>query len=218
MISKLVTGPEVEPVTLAEAKVQCRVDTDDENTYITSLIKVARRYAEQYQGRCFLRQTWRAVMDCFPVSTEYAKHIGDRQIYQNLSVDVYGAGGVIELPKSPLIDVTSITYTDPEGNVQTVDPSIYRVDTDSYLGRLLLNWNCSWPATRMQHNCVAITYRAGFGTTAADVPDEIKQAILLSVGHWFENREPGGTYNTANGQEIMMGVHALLGLGRVVNV
>ena len=38
-------------------------------------------------------------------------------------------------------------------------------------------------------NAVHVKYTVGFGTTSADVPDGIKQAVLLTIGNWYENRQ-----------------------------
>ena len=37
-------------------------------------------------------------------------------------------------------------------------------------------------------NGVEIDFTAGFGEAGADVPDLLKRAILLLVGHWYEFR------------------------------
>ena len=50
MIIKVITAPTSEPITLAEAKAQCRVDGTDEDTLITSLIGAARQYTTRTPG------------------------------------------------------------------------------------------------------------------------------------------------------------------------
>ena len=61
------TAPASEPVTLAEAKVQCRVDTSDDDAYITSLIVAARTYVEDILDISIMGQTWEARYDAFPL-------------------------------------------------------------------------------------------------------------------------------------------------------
>ena len=58
MSVKLITPPSVEPITLEEAKIFLRIDTDEENTLLESLISAARLYAEKYTTRSFITQTW----------------------------------------------------------------------------------------------------------------------------------------------------------------
>ena len=54
----LKTAPETEPVSLNEAKAFLRVDSDEDDNYITSLIKTAREWCEDYQHRAYITQTW----------------------------------------------------------------------------------------------------------------------------------------------------------------
>ena len=58
MSVKLITPPSIEPITLEEAKIFLRIDTDEENTLLESLISAARQYAEKYTCRSFLTQEW----------------------------------------------------------------------------------------------------------------------------------------------------------------
>jgi hypothetical protein len=66
MSIQLVTPPAEEPVTLIEAKLHLRVDFDDDDTLIASLITAARQAAETLTGRQFITARWKQVLDCFP--------------------------------------------------------------------------------------------------------------------------------------------------------
>lgn len=179
----LITAPTVEPVTLAEAKLHLRVDHADEDSHIRSLIIAAREHAQNATSRAFVGQTWRLSMDCFP--------------------------DVIRTPRPPLTSVTSIAYTDTAGASQTLSASAYTVDTYSEPGRIVPAFGQSWPATRDIPNAVIVTYVAGYGAgAAADVPQPIRQAILLLVGHWYANRE--GVLTGTISKEIEFAVSALL--------
>ena len=73
----------------------------------------------------------------------------------------------------------------------------------------------SWPGTTLKTAAgVTITFVAGYGATSASVPESIRQAILLLVGHWYENRE--ATVGVGNMQVLPMGVKALLSDYRVM--
>ena len=51
----------------------------------------------------------------------------------------------------------------------------------------------SYPDTIGEADAVKVTFTVGYGATAADVPESFKAAILLLVGHLFENREAVAT-------------------------
>jgi uncharacterized phiE125 gp8 family phage protein len=158
------TEPSVEPVSVDEAKLHLRVDIATENDLITRLIAVARRHSEQLSGKAFITQTLAGGLSGWP------------------------RDGVIRLPYMPLQSVTSITYVDADGDTQTLAETVYGVDTK--LGLIYLKNNQSWPTTALRdYDPITVTWVAGYGDAAADVPDAYKQAILLLVGHWFENRE-----------------------------
>jgi uncharacterized phiE125 gp8 family phage protein len=114
-----------------------------------------------------LTQTWRYVADAWPASD------------------------TLELRPWPLQSVTSIKYTD-ENNVQaTFASSNYVVDTYSEPGRVRLKSSATWPSTTLAAlNGLAVEFVAGYGDTPVDLPQRLRQAVLLLVAHWYENREP----------------------------
>lgn len=161
---RLITAPSADPVTLAEAKTHLRVDHSDEDARIASLIKAAVSYLDGRSGilgRCLVTQTLELVLDQFPTRE-------------------------IELPLGPVASVTFIKYVDSNGAEQTFSAGSYTVDLSSLTARAIPN--TSWPATMAAANAVTVRYVAG--TAAASVPEAIRQAILLLVGHWYENRQP----------------------------
>lgn len=160
---KLKTAPSGEPVTLAEAKSHCRIDEADDDSLVTALITAARRQAEHILWRALLTQNWELTLDTFQVDE-------------------------IVLPHPPLQSVTSITYLDSTGVRQTLDAGEYQVVTDEIVGYVLPAYGKSWPACRQQPGSVVVTYVCGYGK-AVDVPQPIRQWMLLQIGHWYENRE-----------------------------
>jgi len=162
----LTTAPATEPVTAAEAKTHLRVDHSDEDTYISSLITAARQSAERFTSRQFITATWKRTLDVFP-----------------------GCMGAILLPHPPLLTISSIKYYDDNGTLTTLAASVYQADTAAIVGYVLPAVNEEWPTTQSgKVNAVEITYTAGYGDATA-VPTAIKQALLLTIGHWYENRE-----------------------------
>lgn len=160
----LVTAPSAEPVTLAEAKAHLRVTSTDEDTHITSLALAVRRHVENLTRRALISQVWDYSLDYFP-SWE------------------------IEIPLPPLVSIGSVKYLEAAAGVDTtLAASEYRVDAVRQPGRLTPEFGKVWPSTYGVVNAVTIRFTAGFANAAA-VPQEIKQAMLLLIGAWFEHRE-----------------------------
>jgi uncharacterized phiE125 gp8 family phage protein len=60
-----VTEPAVNPVTLSEAKAHLRIDANDEDTLISSLVTTATRWAEDYCDRTWVYTQWKMSVDSF---------------------------------------------------------------------------------------------------------------------------------------------------------
>lgn len=138
----LITPPDAEPITLAEAKAHCRVDGDSEDALLTTLIRAARLEAERQTGRAIPAQTWKSTYDAFP--------------------DWY-----FRLPKAPLISVTSIVYTATDGTSTTLASTAYTVSTASDPGLIEPSYDSSiWPTAREIIDAVAVTFKAGWASTS----------------------------------------------------
>ncbi len=111
--------------------------------------------------------------------------------------------------RSPLSSVTSIGYVDSNGDSQTFSSDDYDVDTTSEPGRIALAYGEVWPTTRSDINAITLTYVAGYGATAASVPEGIKTAIKQLVCHWYDHRETVTISNVVP-REIPLAVNALL--------
>lgn len=185
---KIIEAPEVEPVTLDEARDHLRVvpystDSDGEgvhpdDAYISALIVAARQYCESFLERALISQTLEFALDSFPTEE-------------------------IKVVRPNILEVESIKYdSDTE---QTVDPEDYGID--DYRADQWIVPVSAWPVSSGAANSVRIRYIAGYGETAEDVPMAIRQALLLLVGHWYAHRESVDASNLA---ELPMGVNALL--------
>lgn len=172
----LVTGPSTEPVTLAEAKAHCRVAISDDDGLIAGYIIAARMHLETETRRAFMTQTYDATFDY-----EWPR------VWDRCKVDYRPQ---ITLPKAPLQSVTSVTYVDDAGASQTLATDQYRVSANGIEGLIEPAYNVSWPTVREQMGCVTVRFVCGYGANPSDVPEPLRQAILLLVGHFYENREP----------------------------
>ena len=163
MSLQLVTPPAGEPVSLAEAKLHLRVDVDDDDSLIGSLIAAARQSAETLTGRQMITARWKLVLDAFPCHA-------------------------ILLAKCPVQSVVNIQYLDMNAMSQMMPSVDYVVDTSCEPARITPVFGKTWPPTLPQIGAVTITFDAGYGAAAA-VPDGIKSWIKLRVGSLYAHRE-----------------------------
>ena len=180
---KISSAAATEPITTAEAKTHLVVDHSDDDTYIDTLVAAARGFVQEYTGRQLVTATYTMDMEGFPVE-DY-----------------------IQLPYPPLQSVTSVKYYDLSDSQQTFASSKYNV-ADASPGRIRLVSGESWPQVYPQRSqAVEVVFVAGYGAASA-VPDDIKHAIKLLVGHWYESREAVVVGTSAN--TIPFTVQALL--------
>jgi len=166
MTLTLINQPDTEPITLSEAKAHCRVEHKADDTLITSLITVSRLSAEHELQRPLITQTWQAAYEAFPAD-----------------------GAKIALGKFRPIAITSIIYLDQDGVEAELDPSAYVLDATTVPGWVHPAYQTSWPSARAFANSVRILFTAGYGGEAADVPQCIKQWMLLMIGSMYAFRE-----------------------------
>ena len=163
----LTSAPSETPISLAEAKEHLRVLHTAEDSYITGLISAATEYLEGREGiigRALITQSWEYRIDAFPDCVS------------------------IELPMPPLQSVASVTYVDGDGAVQTLSTDVYAVETATLVGLISLKYDQVWPETRSEPHAVRIAFTAGYGAASA-VPEPLKSAMKLLIGHWYVNRD-----------------------------
>ena len=148
------------------ADVIAKTGDSAEDNLLTMLISAAREYCENVTGRALATQTIEYYLDKFP------------------SDDFF------ELPRPPLQSVTSIIYKDSAGASTTMTLTTqYLVDSDRTVGRIVLPYGVTWPSfTAYTVNPITVKYVCGYYASNL-IPKAIKQAMLLLIGHWYENRE-----------------------------
>lgn len=162
MISYLLAGPAEEPVSLAETKAFLRLDGDAEDGLVTTLIAAARLHVEAVTGRALVTQSWRLVLDAWPID------------------------GAVTVPVAPVIEVAAIRVFDEQDDEHEVALDGLQVEP-----RRVLLPDAALPVLR-RRLAVEIDYDAGHGV-AADVPADLKRALLALVAHWFEQRDVAAT-------------------------
>ncbi|RTL71915.1 MAG: hypothetical protein EKK41_07510 [Hyphomicrobiales bacterium] len=162
----LTSGPDVEPVSLAEAKAHLRVDQSAEDTLIASLIVTSRLHIEAALGLALITQGWTWLLDAWPDLSE------------------------LRLPMRPVRSIASIRVCDVAGIPVVLDPDSYRLDGAGAPARIIRQRGAVWPSPGIDGNGIEVNFVAGFGDTPADVPQPIRHAVLLLTAHWYDHREP----------------------------
>lgn len=163
---KIVTAAAEDPISLEQAKLHLRVDDDDDDDLIEALISAATQYAEKFQGRALIEQTFDYYLDAFPI-------------------------GEIQIPRPPLIEVQGVFYLDSNGDEQEF--TTFEVDTATEPGRIYLTNSGSWPTPADQLNAVRVRFRAGYldvsSPAVANVPFTTIAAIKMIIGTLYAQRE-----------------------------
>lgn len=163
---RTITPPSLTPVDYSRAKQHLRIDDDDERSYIVTLIEAATANAETIMTRALVN---RAVEVVYPSWNSGMPSNGprcdeSRRLYR--------------LPLGPvglISDVTAVTDGDGIG----------RIDNCTLLRRGN-SWMIGVPSEATYP--LTVQYNAGHGTPA-DVPADIKAAILSHVGTLYRHRE-----------------------------
>lgn len=172
--------PPFEPVTLQEVYAHLRLDaeigspqTHEHDALLTSYIKTARIEAENYTRRTFIQKRLR------------------------LSTNTFGTG--VSLWHGPVQRVESVEYYDGSNVLQTLAASEYFV-TDDVLPAIMFPSTFATPTLMDRPDAVRVTYVAGYAASgspattqseyAANVPEEVKNAILFGVQKLYEAMAP----------------------------
>ena len=181
------TAPAVEPISVEELKLFARIDGDDEDSLLSQFIVAARMAAENYLGRALISQTIRASVDFWPES------------------------GLLELPRPPLQTITQIATRDEDNALTVYDSTYYYAVTESIPGYVKIKKGITPPEnTDREKAGIIIDYVSGYGDRAEDVPEPVRQALLLWAASVYENR--------AVGTEPPPEARPLLDLFQVINI
>jgi uncharacterized phiE125 gp8 family phage protein len=188
--------PAVEALSLAEAWAHLRVDTfgtppeSDDDFWLENIgIPAACRYCEHYMESTFSQRTLELSANWFPADS-------------------------FTIPYGPALEVVSIKYDDVDGVEQTVPPSVYVLDPYGQPSEVILQYGQVWPTARDSTNSVRLRYVAGYSLPdetpqVYTLPKTVKMAMLLMLGHLYENRE-GVSTGRVVANMLPLGVHALL--------
>ena len=191
MTATLITAPALEPVTLADAKAQLRLDTDDDDQLLTAAIVAARVHVEALTRRLLIEQGWRVYLDQWPRKR------------------------IVRLTPAPLISVDAVTVYDAEGDPTVVSEDDYEVDAVAVPGRLVLS-GLAPVVVGKAVNGIEIDVTAGYGPSSVDVPAPLRQATMMLVAHWYEHR--GAVGHDMAGAIPPLGFDALIAPYRILSL
>lgn len=159
----LITDAATEPISVAEFKLNAKVDgTSEDATTIPLYILAARKHFEKATDRALITQTWEIAMERVPSRFYF--------------------------PIAPIQSVTSVKYLDGAGVEQTLATTDYALNLDSRVPQLKVINKPSISTDEIRN--FIVRFVAGYGDDATDVPGDIRQAILYMATQMYENRLP----------------------------
>ncbi len=181
------SSPQSLAVSLDEAKRHLRVSGNAQDELIQLLIESSTERLERDIERCIITATWEQTLCNFPAN-----------------------GEPILLHMKAASAVSSVTYSDPDGNVQTLDAQNYVLDKGR--NSLVCTSNGGWPAGLVTDNgrdTVTIEFTCGQSDVSC-VPRLFKHGILLEVGRGYFDPAQEGQTATDNGKSYQNIVKGLL--------
>jgi len=133
-----------------------------------------------------------------------------------LTVDITTSGGAVQTARINqagsgynIGDTVTITTTGPPSSQFTItslgttsinvllNNDIYDAQLNYEPSQIQLVDGQSFPDITKRNDAVLVRYTVGYGSSASDVPEIIKQAILLTIGNFYSNRQSVITGKTA---------------------
>ena len=157
---------------MEEAKTATRILVSDFDNIIPGLIKTGREYAENFQNTCYITQTWKMILDKFPLMP-------------------------LKLPKNPLQSLESVELIDSDGIKTTMGLDNFIVGIES--NRIGFKKNKTWPQITLQEfDSVIFTFKVGVDDIAT-INESVKSAIKLFVAENLDRPDkpeiPKGFYD-----------------------
>lgn len=179
-----IAAPAAEILMIEEVRRQLLISHEEWDAELHPLIGAATGILDGWGGklgRCLIRQTWRQAFPCWSRS------------------------GRMRLP-FPALQLGAVTYLDGgvEATVPPEDLLLLEDPISPYVAWAPDTWR---PAHDRRDDAIRITFDAGYGDAAADVPQPIRSAALMLIAHWWRRREAAGE---ADLKTVPLGVEALL--------
>jgi len=165
---KLASPPGVPPVSIDELKLHLRVEGNHDDVNVEAALDAATGLLDGWTGllgRCIIRQQWQGF---YPI----------------------GAPLTIDLP-----DVIAVSALDvfANGAWTSVPAQDWRWEFYAGRARVVASKNAApWPMADDVHEIARITFDAGYGAAASDVPPTLRTIIRMIAGAFYEHRGEAG--------------------------
>ena len=159
MYRKQTVAPVNPAIELADVKLYGYINTDEDDSFITSLLDTAVAYVEDYTGKALINQTF----------------------------DVYYSSNELR-DKMPLceLNVTAInsfnTY-DLQGNATLMSSSLYRLTGNKEVS-VVFDQGITYSTVR-DCDAAIVNVSAGYGASKTDIPDKLFQATAMFCAHLY---------------------------------
>lgn len=167
MIYHATTAPTLYPVSVDEAADQLGFDANEFDALLQGFIVTATTFVEGYLNRALINRTYTGYLDCLD-------------------------SAAVDLPMPPLVSVSYVKTYDDADAATTLSASTYYVAAHVWRSAIILRQGASWPTVTRVADGVEIRWVAGYGSNPSDVPEPIRQAILICVAALEANRGDAG--------------------------
>lgn len=205
----LVTGPTTTPISVDEVKSYAKISGTSQDTLISILINAAVSYFETFTKRDLINKTYKCYLDNFP------RYNGNNAVLSDGFTYDYKNTGIL-LKKSKLQSITSIKYL-LNTILTTWDSSNYYISNENTYASIYLENTINYPTdVDARKQAVEITFVAGYGAAASNVPDEIRLALMAHVAYMLENR--GDCSGDASDADLPLPIKSLYNQYRIFNI
>lgn len=192
-------------VTVDELKNSLRIEASDtrDDTLLEELVSTATKLLEREFGLSMVNKTFRTSWDALPTqlivdslfptggssgfSVRYSG--GGSFNYQEAITILEKETDNLNLGVYPATTITEFAYFDQDNVKQVYDSENYYLDTESNPSRASKLPDAIWFSEPIVNaSGIRIEFTAGFGADAADVPVEMKMAVMRFAEYLYENR------------------------------
>jgi len=170
-------------------KQQNLTTAEKEADYLTLILKGVVAFAESYTKRDFITKTYETFRDSFFGDFYHTGQFTPTAGPLSTSVTTASTGEIaFEIRKSPLQSVTSIDFL-LLGVLTPVSPTIFYNTFEDDFSKIINEPGELWPTdVDPKRQSVKILFKAGFGDEPDDVPEQLRNAMLIHAAHMFFNR------------------------------